>query len=108
VFDLRGEPLSYVRLREVFQIEGNTTRRESMVVVEYGQHRVGLVVDRLLGDVQAVIKPLGRVFRNVRGVTSSTILGDGSVALILDVPALMLSAEATSNFARADHRALAS
>jgi two-component system chemotaxis sensor kinase CheA len=108
VFDLRGEPLSYVRLRDVFQLQGSPARRESMVVVEYGQHRVGLVVDRLIGDVQAVIKPLGRVFRNVRGVSSSTILGDGSVALILDVPALMLSAETTPDFARAEHRALAS
>lgn len=108
VFDLRGEPLSYVRLRDLFRIQGALPRRESLVIVEYGQHRVGLVVDRLLGDTQAVIKPLGRIFRNVRGVNSSTILGDGSVALILDVPALMLHAEDASHFARAEKPALAS
>ena len=86
---LRGEPLPYVRLREVFRMEPRGPGRESLVVVNHGHQRVGLVVDRLLGDLQAVIKPLGQLFRGVKAVSSSTILGDGTVALILDIPTLV-------------------
>jgi two-component system chemotaxis sensor kinase CheA len=86
---LRGEPLPYLRLRELFSTPGETQGRESLVVVSYGAQRFGIVVDRLLGDFQAVIKPLGQIFRGIRAVSSSTILGDGSVALILDVPSLL-------------------
>jgi len=58
------------------------------VVVQYNGGRVGLAADELLGEQQAVIKPLGRLFQGIRGVSGSTILGNGRVALILDVPAL--------------------
>jgi len=95
---LRGEPLPFVRLREAFDLADAGETRESLVVVEYGQHRAGLVVDRLLGEIQAVIKPLGRLFAGVRGIGGSTILGDGSVALILDIPNLIaLSSNASEN-----------
>lgn len=89
---LRGEPLPFVRLREVFAMKPYTGQRESLVVVRHGNQRVGLVVDRLLGDAQAVIKPLGALFRGIKAVSSSTILGDGTVALILDVPTLVARA----------------
>lgn len=89
LFSLRGEPLPYVRLRELFRMPPFRGTRESLVVVSHGEQRVGLVVDRLLGDMQAVIKPLGTLFRGSKAVSSSTILGDGSVALILDVPTLV-------------------
>jgi chemotaxis protein histidine kinase CheA len=55
------------------------------VIVQYGQLRAGLLVDGLLGECQAVIKPLGRLFGKVKGLSGSTILGDGRVALILDI-----------------------
>ncbi|WP_341678633.1 chemotaxis protein CheA [Niveibacterium sp. SC-1] len=98
LISLRGEPLPFVRLREAFDLEPLEGARESLVVVEYGQHRAGLVVDRLLGEIQAVIKPLGRLFAGVRGIGGSTILGDGSVALILDIPSLIaLSSAATES-----------
>jgi len=89
LFSLRGEPLPYIRLREIFDAAPFDGARESLVVVSHGEQRVGLVVDRLIGDTQAVIKPLGSIFRGTRAVSSSTILGDGSVALILDVPTLV-------------------
>ncbi|MEC5400244.1 chemotaxis protein CheA [Uliginosibacterium sp. H1] len=90
IVNLRGDPLPYLRLREVFDLPpAPAGMRESLVVVEYGHHRAGLVVDRLLGEFQAVIKPLGQLFRGVKGLGGSTILGDGSVALILDVPTLV-------------------
>ena len=87
--NLRGEVLSYLRLREHFEVEGEPARRENVVVVRYGEHKVGLVVDRLLGEFQTVIKPLGKVFSRISGIGGFTILGSGEVALILDVPGLM-------------------
>ena len=59
------------------------------MIVQYGQLRAGLLVDGLLGECQAVIKPLGRLFGKVKGLSGSTILGDGRVALILDIPHLV-------------------
>ena len=87
--NLRGEVLPYLRLREHFEVEGEPARRENVVVVRYGEHKVGLVVDRLLGEFQTVIKPLGKVFNRVSGIGGFTILGSGDVALIIDVPGLM-------------------
>ena len=58
-------------------------------MVRYGEHKIGLVVDRLLGEFQTVIKPLGKVFSRTSGIGGFTILGSGDVALILDVPGLM-------------------
>jgi chemotaxis protein histidine kinase CheA len=64
-------------------------RRENVVVVQYAGHRAGLVVDDLLGEFQTVIRPLGQVFTGLDGVSGFTILGNGNVALILDVPGLV-------------------
>jgi two-component system chemotaxis sensor kinase CheA len=88
VINLRGEALPYVRLRDLFECGGRTPAREKIIVVEYQGGRAGLAADELLGEQQAVIKPLGRLFQGIRGVSGSTILGNGCVALILDVPAL--------------------
>jgi len=88
VINLRGEALPYVRLRDLFGCGGITPAREKIIVVEYQGGRAGLAADELLGEQQAVIKPLGRLFQGIRGVSGSTILGNGRVALILDVPAL--------------------
>jgi two-component system, chemotaxis family, sensor kinase CheA len=87
--NLRGEVLPYRRLREHFEVQGQPARRENVVVVRYGDEKAGLVVDKLLGEFQTVIKPLGKVFSQIRGIGGFTILGSGDVALILDVPGLM-------------------
>jgi two-component system chemotaxis sensor kinase CheA len=87
--NLRGEVLPFLRLREIFHLPGAPPAKERVVVVQYGETRAGIVVDRLLGEFQTVIKPLGELFRNLRGVGGSTILGSGEVALILDVPQLV-------------------
>ncbi|OCX17465.1 chemotaxis protein CheA [Pseudomonas graminis] len=87
--DLRGEVLPLVDLREHFSHEGSAGRRQNVVVVRYAEHKAGLVVDDLLGEFQTVIKPLGKLFGALRGISGSTILGSGAVALILDVPALL-------------------
>lgn len=92
VINLRGEALPYMRLRDLFECGGVTPAREKIIVVEYHGGRAGLAADELLGEQQAVIKPLGRLFQGIRGVSGSTILGNGRVALILDVPALCAEA----------------
>lgn len=87
--NLRGEVLPFVRLRDEFEIKAPPGKRENIVVVQYGGQKAGFVVDELLGEFQTVIKPLGRVFRHLKSISGSTILGTGEVALILDVPALL-------------------
>ena len=64
-------------------------KRENVVVVQYGGRRAGLVVDSLMGEFQTVIRPLGDVFNGLAGISGFTILGDGNVALILDVQGLV-------------------
>jgi len=91
--DLRGKPLPFVRLRERFGIAGAPARRRSIVVVRYGSRKAGLVVDHLLGEFQTVIKPLGKVFAGARFLSGSSILGNGDVALILDMAALLTEVE---------------
>lgn len=89
VINLRGEPLPYVRLREVFGSPGAPPLRENVVVLHREGELAGIAVDRLIGECQAIIKPLSRIFRDVPGVSGSTILDSGRVALILDVAALL-------------------
>jgi len=90
--NLRGEVLPFVQLRQHFEVEGAAGRRENVVVVNYAGQKAGLVVDELLGEFQTVIKPLGKLFSTLRGISGSTILGSGEVALILDVPSLVQQA----------------
>jgi len=89
VMQLRGHPLPFLRLRRLLRLDGPPPRRECVVVVGQGSQRVGLAVDALLGESQVVIKPLGRALRGMPGLSGSAILGDGRVALILDVPGLL-------------------
>ena len=89
VLSLRGEPLPYVRLREVFGKSERRPERENVVVVHRDGGYAGIAVETLLGECQAIIKPLNRIFRDVPGVSGSTILDNGRVALILDVSTLL-------------------
>ena len=94
---LRGEVLPFIRLRELFAMQGLPSLRENIVVLKYAGQKAGLVVDTLLGEYQTVIKPLGLMFRHVNCISGSTILGSGDVALILDVPSLVRLAISTSS-----------
>jgi two-component system chemotaxis sensor kinase CheA len=87
--NLRGQVLPFIRLRSLFGVTTPPPRRESIVVVKHAGQRIGLVVDALHGEFQTVIKPLGRMFSQLRCISGSTILGSGEVALILDVPAIV-------------------
>ncbi len=87
--NLRGQVLPFIRLRELFGVQGPPPKGENIVVLKAGNLKAGLVVDSLLGEFQTVIKPLGEVFANVKCISGSTILGSGEVALILDVMELV-------------------
>jgi two-component system chemotaxis sensor kinase CheA len=90
--DLRGRVLPFIRLRQLFGLEGPAMQRQNVLVVRSGEQRAGLVVDTLLGEFQTVIKPLGKLFNRVECISGSSILGNGDVALILDVPKLVQQA----------------
>lgn len=89
IVNLRGEIVPYIRLREWFQSPGDRPAIEQIVVAGVDGTRVGIVVDTVIGEHQTVIKSLGRLYRNVEGISGATIKGDGTMALILDVPKLV-------------------
>jgi two-component system, chemotaxis family, sensor kinase CheA len=89
LISLRGAPLPYFRLRRLFGFTGEAAVREKVVVVIHETSQAGFVVDELLGSSQVVIKPLGKLFRGLPGLAGSAILGNGKVALVLDVPKLV-------------------
>lgn len=86
--DLRGSVLPFVDLRQHFALQGPCSTRPNIVVITHGRQRFGILVDELLGEAQTVIKPLTRLFSPAQGISGSSILGNGSVALILDIPVL--------------------
>jgi two-component system chemotaxis sensor kinase CheA len=91
--DIRGEIVPYIRLREKFVLSGNAPEIEQIVTARIDGNRIGFVVDEVIGGHQTVIKSLGRIYRNAEDVSGATILGDGRVALILDLPKLVQSTE---------------
>jgi two-component system chemotaxis sensor kinase CheA len=91
VASLRGEPMPYVRLGRYLRLEGTGTANENMVVVSADGRRAGIVVDALLGERQVVIKPLGKLLQRISGLAGSAVLGNGRVAMVLDVAELLES-----------------
>ena len=88
--NLREHVLPILDLRSFFGYsKSNRVSKENIVIVHFGISRVGLIVDELLGEFQTVIKPIGKVFRNLKGIGGATILGNGRVAPILDIPMLL-------------------
>jgi len=82
--NVRGDVVAYVRLREYFGISAALPEFEQVMLVSTEAGRYGLVVDRVLGDCQTMVKSLGRMYRQVNELSGATVLGNGSVALILD------------------------
>ncbi|MDQ5908208.1 MAG: two-component system, chemotaxis family, sensor kinase CheA [Pseudomonadota bacterium] len=87
--NLRGEIVAFIRLRHLLDVPGVAPDIQKVVVVALGESRIGLVVDQVIGQYQTVIKSLCRLHRDLEGFSGATILGDGSVALILDIPHLI-------------------
>ena len=89
VLQLRNEPLPFLHLSDHFDLPCSRAGRRNIVVVQHQNGRAGLAVDNLYGTTQTVIKPLPPLFKSIPGVSGSAILGNGRVALILDIPALL-------------------
>ena len=89
---IRGELVPYVRLRELFGIDEALQAAEQIVITRVEGNRVGIMVDEVVGQHQTVIKPLGRYYKHINEVTGCSILGDGTIALILDLAKVVKSA----------------
>ncbi len=87
--NLRGNLLPFLRLSELFSLPENGIKsRKNILILQNMGIQVGILVDSLHGEFQTVIKPLGKLFQNLKGISGTTVLGSGEVALILDVPLL--------------------
>jgi two-component system chemotaxis sensor kinase CheA len=106
VANVRGEVIPYIRLREHFNITAGRPEREQIMIAETEDGRCGFVVDEVLGDHQTVIKNLGRFYRHVQFISGATILGDGTVALILDPDRVIQDALRTAAGIHRGHRFL--
>ena len=91
--NVRGQVVPYIPLRERFSIGGTSPPIEQIVITRINDSRVGFVVDNVIGEHQTVIKSLGRTYQNIQGLSGATILGNGSVALILDLPQIVKAEE---------------
>ena len=94
--NVRGAIIPYIPLRQHFQIIDQRPEIEQIVIADIHGAKVGFVVDHVVGEHQTVIKSLGKMYRDVKGVSGATILGDGTVALILDMGVLLQAVEKLS------------
>nr|WP_319493395.1 chemotaxis protein CheA [uncultured Desulfobacter sp.] len=92
ILNVRGDMVPYIRLRDRFHMGTHRPETEHVVITDVNNSRIGFVVDHVIGGHQTVIKPLGPAFKNVKNISGATILGDGTVALILDTNVLLESA----------------
>ncbi len=90
---LRESLVPFIRLRELFHTGTKPDQFQKVVVISTGSERVGLVVDQIIGDHQTVIKAMSKLHHDVATFSGATILGDGSVALILDVGHLVAAGQ---------------
>ena len=95
IANIRGGIVPYIRLRHEFRISGEAPPVEQIVVAGVNGNRIGFVVDKVIGGHQTVIKKLGNIYKNVEAISGATILGDGTVALIVDVAKVLKNVELT-------------
>ncbi|MCB9500440.1 MAG: chemotaxis protein CheA [Deferribacteres bacterium] len=91
--NVRGKLVPYICLRDFFDIRGEQPALSQIVLIENENSQIGIVVDEVIGEYQTVIKSLGKVYNHIHGLSGATILGDGNVALILDLPSIVHRAE---------------
>ncbi|RJR48265.1 MAG: chemotaxis protein CheA [Desulfobacteraceae bacterium] len=89
LISIRGEIVPYVSLRERFDIQGELPSIQQIVTSKINGDKVGLMVDQVIGQHQTVIKNLGKAYRGIREISGATILGDGTLALILEMAHLV-------------------
>jgi two-component system chemotaxis sensor kinase CheA len=102
--NIRGELVPFIRLRELFATTAPPDPYQKVVIVAAGEMRVGLVVDQIIGSHQTVIKSLSRLQAEVETFSGATILGDGTVALILDVAHLVEAGQALESRAKSSRK----
>lgn len=93
LMDVRGGLVPCINLRSVYLTAGERPSVQQAVIVKAGAQKVGLVVDNVVGEMQAVMKNLGSMYRKTEGISGATILGDGRIALIVDVQQLVETME---------------
>lgn len=93
IINLRGDMVPFIRLREAFATAGRPDGYQKIVIVTLNGSRIGLVVDHVVGQYQTVIKSLSRLLDHIQHFSGATILGDGAVALIVDIPELVRRVE---------------
>ena len=81
----RDEYLPCINMRKYFEVDSPLPQNPQVVVVNDQSSKIGIIVDHIIGNHQTVIKPIGKLYKKIEGLSGSTILGDGSVALILDI-----------------------
>lgn len=96
--DIRGQFVPFIRLHSLLECQGEPAGRQNVVVITNGGEKVGLVVNRILGTNQVVIKQMSKLHRHAAVVSGASILGDGSVALILDMAQLIAAARRRGAF----------
>jgi len=102
--NLRGDMIPYLNMAEIFNLSSSTEAfdseaisneknrqkvRHELVIVQFGGERAGIAVDKLNGEIQTVVKPLGPIFKALKGIGGSSLLGNGEIAFILDIPQLI-------------------
>lgn len=106
--NIRGEMVPYILLKDIFQINSNVSTNDhsakgELIVVQFGSDVAGILVDKLYGEVQTVIKPLGPIFKPLKGIGGSSFLGNGDIAFILDIPQLIELAVKQDNLNSSNH-----
>ena len=95
---LRGNVLPCIGLREILCIGSPPPPLQYVVIVKYEDTRIGFLVDRILGEIKTVIKPLGKIYHNITSISGVSILGDGSIALFLEIDKLIRSMETSRSY----------
>lgn len=103
IVNVRGSIVPYISLRERFNITSKRPNIEQIVVAGINNNRVGFVVDQVFGQHQTVLKSLGNFYKNIEGISGATILGDGTVALILDIKKIAEDVELLENPVDSSH-----
>jgi two-component system chemotaxis sensor kinase CheA len=97
IVTLRDTPVSFIDMRHMFGLSSIARTRQNVLIVDYAQQQIGLLVDTFEGECQAVVKPMNTLFAGKKGFSGSALLGDGRIALVLDIGYLAEHARRTEH-----------